>query len=46
MRTPQVEQKGASTAAIPGVNASSLRGEAGATVGVSSPSATGRPSPP
>src|SRR6266567_7466994 len=33
MRTPQVEQKGASTAAIPGVNASSLRGEAGATVG-------------
>src|SRR6266702_5934665 len=33
MRTPQVEQKGASTAAIPGVNASSLRGEAGPTVG-------------
>jgi hypothetical protein len=46
MRTPQVEQKGASTADIPGVNASSLRGEIGATVGVSSTSATGRPSPP
>jgi hypothetical protein len=38
IRTPQVEQKGASTAAIPGVNASSLRGEAGATVGMSSTS--------
>src|SRR6266536_2201625 len=32
MRTPQVEQKGASTAAIPGVNASPLRGEPGPTV--------------
>src|SRR6266496_3929026 len=54
MRTPQVEQKGASTADIPGVNASSLRGEVGATVGASSapgapwtleaPSAPGAPS--
>src|SRR6266545_1206151 len=56
MRTPQVEQKGASTADIPGVNASSLRGEVGATVGPSSalgapwtlgaPSAPGPPSAP
>jgi hypothetical protein len=46
MRTPQVEQKGASTADIPGVNASSLRGEIGTTVGVSSTSGSGRPSPP
>src|SRR6266511_1237924 len=55
-QTPQVEQKGASTADIPGVNASSLRGEVGATVGPSSalgapwtlgaPSAPGPPSAP
>ena len=36
MRTPQVEQKGASTADIPSVNASSLRNKVGATVDPSS----------